>query len=600
MKSYAFVDWRQMAKFGLRAGNVPPRTLIVARQPTFWELYKAYVIAVTGFLILETVLIAILLVARRSERVAKNLLKRRFGIEQVISDFSSKVSDCPAEQVAAEIENCLRTILDSEGVDRVSWFAIPETGGAVATLYSVHRLGIAPDPEFFNRPEIPWITNKMLSGENVVLDSIECVPQHAYPDKEYLRQRGAKSLVLAPSGSGKGRGALVLVSLTRTTQWPKSLTDRLSVLANIVASAHYRRCAEVSEQETERRFRQLFEEAPVGIALQDGQGNLLLVNPAWCSMFGYEVNEIEGRSYFDFISAEGKEADYRGLLDLAGGLIETYRTERRFKCKNGQFVWGRLNCALLGSNFGGTAVVVTMIEDITRRKQSEEELQVAHDELRQLTGRLIRAHEEERERVGRELHDDIGQRLSMHVFNLDTLSQRLSKASPLRARLLQVLQQGDELCSDIHGLSHRLHSTKLHVLGLGATLRELCRQYSKQHALKIELKISDDLGPIDQDAALCFYRVAQEGLNNVVRHSGSQQVSLTLSRNCDLLHLQIQDFGSGFDPNVAASGLGLASMRERLRMIGGTLLVKSPPGWGTAIIASARVNPSLEVNAAAG
>jgi signal transduction histidine kinase len=202
-----------------------------------------------------------------------------------------------------------------------------------------------------------------------------------------------------------------------------------------------------------------------------------------------------------------------------------------------------------------------------------------------LTERLIQAQESERQRLARELHDDIGQRLSLLIIGLD----RLRHGLPLdlraqREELAASLEEAGQLATDIHGLSHQLHSSKLKHLGLKAALRELCAQVARQHGVDVNLEAGTISGGLSEERALCLYRVAQEALNNAVKHSGSPTIEVELAPVRNMLQLRVKDHGSGFDVNHYAAGVGLASMRERVRMVAGKLQISSKPGQGTEIM----------------
>jgi signal transduction histidine kinase len=155
-----------------------------------------------------------------------------------------------------------------------------------------------------------------------------------------------------------------------------------------------------------------------------------------------------------------------------------------------------------------------------------------------------------------------------------------------------------ELSADIHKLSHRLHSSKLHHVGLLAAAKSLCEETSRHHELQIEFAYEDLPEQIAQDVALCFFRIIQEALNNIVKHSGAKRAQVKLSTVDSRICLRIVDAGAGFDTNSrkARAGLGLASMRERLRIMGGTIAIRSRPMEGTEIQAEAPL-PKVAVEA---
>jgi len=250
------------------------------------------------------------------------------------------------------------------------------------------------------------------------------------------------------------------------------------------------------------------------------------------------------------------------------------------------YKWYILACLVL---FGlQSLLVINFILHARKLKQSESRLQ-------ELSRHLITAQEEERRRIARELHDDFGQRLAILRIELDILThqKQSQKRSVEQATLRKLLSSVDDLSADMHHLSHGLHSSQLQFLGLSAALKELCGQVSKQHRIAVELQADDAIKPVPAEIALCFYRVAQEALHNTAKHSGASEVLVTLSDHNAFLRMRITDAGKGFNPADAAGGLGLASMRERLQMVGGQLRVKSKPGAGTELTAQAPVELSI-------
>lgn len=231
------------------------------------------------------------------------------------------------------------------------------------------------------------------------------------------------------------------------------------------------------------------------------------------------------------------------------------------------------------------SVAALLIVQTRRRWRSEQA-------VRRLTRRIISGSEEERRRIARELHDDIGQRLSFISIQLGLYVDLLSENGGLvSAELSDSVREVDALVTDVHNLSHQLHSSKLEHLGLRFALRELCQQMSERHELPIEFKIDHGSVRLPQDVALCFYRVAQEALNNIIKHSGTDKAELTLAEERGRLRMQVRDFGSGFKLTKSAAGLGLSTMQERLRIIRGELSIASRPGRGTVITAMANIPP---------
>ncbi len=223
-------------------------------------------------------------------------------------------------------------------------------------------------------------------------------------------------------------------------------------------------------------------------------------------------------------------------------------------------------------------------------------------ELQQLTGRLIQAQDEERHRISRELHDDIGQQVAVLADDLDSLGREVSATGQtgIGDQVQNLHQRASELATGIHKLSHELHSSRLQHLGLVAALKELCGKFPSQRQLEIELLADGFPENLTQDVALCVFRIAQEALNNVIKHSNAHKVTVELTQINSLVRLRIVDDGIGFDSKAPSSGIGLTSMRERLRLVGGNLIVKSNPGAGTEVSAEIQLAALRGLSATAG
>jgi signal transduction histidine kinase len=229
-------------------------------------------------------------------------------------------------------------------------------------------------------------------------------------------------------------------------------------------------------------------------------------------------------------------------------------------------------------------LIVALLLQRAYRRRAEAVLRESQGELRALTGRLLQAQETERRRIARELHDDLSQRLALLAVELDLLAQAPpAEAARLRDKVAELTAQVRELSSTVHELSHNLHPSKLEQLGLVACLRGLCQEQAEAHGLRVEFT-HQPTPPVPHDTALCLYRIAQEALRNVVKHSGARHARVALGGNGDGVSLQVADDGAGFDSRADGNGgLGLVSMRERLRLVGGTIAIESRPLDGTRI-----------------
>jgi signal transduction histidine kinase len=248
--------------------------------------------------------------------------------------------------------------------------------------------------------------------------------------------------------------------------------------------------------------------------------------------------------------------------------------------------------------------VLSMVRDITARKRTEAELAKRESELQQtnarnhdLAGRLIAAQEAERRRVARELHDDLSQKLALLSIDAEQLLAR-GKAGrePVPLRVREIFDRVSEIASDIHRVSHELHPAKLGAIGLVKSLEALCRDASLQHRIAVDFMAGDVPMGVNADVSLCFYRVTQEALHNVTKHSGARCALVRIMCEGDALMLQIADHGVGFVVrDVDRMGLGLVSMRKRVSFVGGDFAIHSAPEHGTRIGVRVPLSVALSV-----
>lgn len=220
---------------------------------------------------------------------------------------------------------------------------------------------------------------------------------------------------------------------------------------------------------------------------------------------------------------------------------------------------------------------------------SRGQLELARARHQQLSGMLIDATEKERSRVANELHDDFSQRLAVMTLKLEGVSRKVSPDAPEAAKLLEdLIRSSAELGRDLHSLSHSLHSSTLQSLGLIPAVSALCKEFSAQEGVQTDFTSEGIPRKTDPDVALCLFRVVQESLRNIKRHSGAASATVDLRRAGDWLSAAIEDHGAGFDVAAVkqAAGLGLRAMEERVTYIGGHMQISSTPGRGTRIFAS--------------
>ena len=355
-----------------------------------------------------------------------------------------------------------------------------------------------------------------------------------------------------------------------------------ALLASMLALHLKRKRAERLRQESESRFSLLIDTAPVMIWTADAGRHATHFNRAWLAFRGREIEHELGDGWISGIHPD----DLDGCLQAystASDRREPFRIEYRLQRADGEYRWilhagaPRLTSDGVLVGYTGSAV------DITEHR-------LATATLSTLSRRLMQAQEEERRRIARELHDDVCQRVAALTMQIAQVTHRLPKdAEDLRPSMSELSRRSKDLGTDIQALSHRLHSSKLQLLGLAGAAASFCRELSGQHDVTINFRHQDIPAQLPEETGIGLFRVMQEALMNAVRHSGAQEIDVALRGNGTAVYLDVTDRGVGFTLDDAGlyRGLGLVSMRERLNLLGGELFVKSQPGGGTTV--SARV-----------
>ncbi|MGA8307181.1 MAG: PAS domain S-box protein, partial [Candidatus Acidiferrales bacterium] len=341
-----------------------------------------------------------------------------------------------------------------------------------------------------------------------------------------------------------------------------------------------RKRAEEALRESEKRFRLVADTVPALIWMSGTDKFCTFFNKGWLEFTGRSMEQELGEGWVSGVHPEDLERCLRLYRDGFDARVD-FEMEYRLLRFDGNYRWivdygvPRFESDGTFCGFIGSCV------DITDRKLTSQSLQ-------DLSGRLITTQEEERARIARELHDDFSQRLALHSIGLAQLWKKLPESEvEERAEVQELLTRTREMATDMRSLSYQLHSTRLEHVGLELALKALCKEMSSKYNIEIEFTQLGISSEIPKDVALCLFRIAQEALGNVVKHSHVKQAQAELRGADNEIRLRVVDAGAGFDPGLRSTdaGIGLVSMRERLRLVGGTLSVRSAPSKGTEILA---------------
>jgi PAS domain S-box-containing protein len=345
-------------------------------------------------------------------------------------------------------------------------------------------------------------------------------------------------------------------------------------------------------QSREELLRIFVKHVPAAVAMLDRDMRYLQVSERWCADFGFSSTQILGRSHYEIfpdLPDRWKQLHRRALEG------ETLRAEEDRWDRQGGTTWLRWEIRPWQSLDGLPGGILIFSEDITRRKEIDEALS-------EIPRKLIGAQEQERSRIGRELHDDIGQRLAMLAIELQQLQENSRILPEVHNRIGELHKQISEIAADIQSLSHELHSAKLQYLGIAGAMRSFCHEFGEQQKMEIDCQTHDLPSPVSPDTALCLFRVLQEALHNSSKHSGVRHFEVRLWGTSNEIHLTVRDSGAGFDQEAAKTspGLGLISMHERVKLVNGTLTIESHSKGGTTIHARVPLGSDSDSMRAAG
>jgi len=352
---------------------------------------------------------------------------------------------------------------------------------------------------------------------------------------------------------------------------PEILRSKVAVFVELSRSAQVQRQQAEILAKAEQKFRSLLEAAPDGMLITTTDGQSVLANSRADNLFGYSRQELLGKNIRTLVP-DWHPSGY----DKVGELVSV--------CRNGKTFPAEISASPLQTEEG--VLVTSAIRDITERKRADKQIadqtQQLHDanrELRHLSSRILAVRDEERRRLGRELHDSQGQYLAAIKMNLEMIETTESSLStPQRAALVEAVSLLERSMREIRVISHLLHPPLLDEIGLQAVIPWYLASFSERSGIQIDLEMPPDIAKLPDLVELAIFRVLQECLTNVHRHSGSKMAKVRLLRDDSNVTLEVADQGRGLQTENGSeqlAGVGITGMRERVRELGGQFDVKS-------------------------
>lgn len=344
-----------------------------------------------------------------------------------------------------------------------------------------------------------------------------------------------------------------------------------------------------------RLLQEAVEASPNGVVITAASGDyaVLYVNPAFTSITGYEPEDVIDTDCRLLLRRhKGRRPDQAAL----GELMEALRVGRpctvvlRNYRRDGSLFWNELSVAPVEDPDGGVSHLVGVLADVTGRVEAEQAQRLYAGRLQALSRRLVDVQEEERRSLARELHDEIGQELTALKLMIEEAS-RVPEAAAALGDVRPVVQQ---LLRRVRDLSLDLRPPMLEDFGLASALQWLGERLERQAGLSVRLLHPASLPPLPPDVATGAFRIAQEALTNVVRHSSVAEAEVCVEVRAEELVITVADGGTGFDRVAALAGWassGLTGMHERARLLGGHLDIVASPGHGTRVTARLPLTP---------
>ena len=583
--SYIF-DWSQLHRFDLSESALPAGSSVRFAVRSPWDLYKPWIIGGLALALLQACLIGYLLAQRRRRRRAEETLAYELRFESLLAGLSATFANISTERTNAEIEKALEKLRAFLKLDRVSLFETANGDGPFVLSYSVSRAEIPPGPRSFSRDDFPWIVPTLLQGADCVLRRPKDFPHDAQKEQEFFEERHYSFMTFVPLRANQLTvGSLAFIAFG-AGNWPDTVIQRLRVVADIFVNPFLHKRIVDGLQESQERFHMIADTAPVMIWTSGTNKFFTFFNKQWLDFRGRSLHQELGYGWSDGVHKDDLEQCLSTYLSSFEAR-RSFTAEFRLKRADGDYGWIFNTGVPRYTPAGEFTGYIGSCMDTSDWRRAE---QVVLD----LTGRLISAQEDERARIARELHDDFSQRLAILSMQLEELSENSNSNTAAGERLHKMWQGIAELSSDIHRLSHRLHSSTLHHAGLLAAAKSLCHETGTQHRIQIDFVHQAMPEEISPEVALCLFRTLQEALNNIVKHSSASHAHVEFVGTTSRLRMRIVDAGVGFDPSSRGSqeGLGIVSMRERLRIVGGTIMIHSRPMEGTEIVAEVPLSRS--------
>lgn len=507
------------------------------------------------------------------------------AIEGLLASLSTQFVNVPIEQLESLTERSLEQVGRFLGVDRSYLLLFSDDGRRFSNTAEWCSPGVTSEISQLQDVPVerfPWLLRRLRRAELVVLSRLADLPAEAVAEHAELERQAIRSLLNVPVyRGGKVEGIVGFDAVRSEHTWTNEEVRVLRILAELLAGALGRKRTEAAWRESEERFRRAFDEGPVGMCIVGADRLAVQVNRAHAQMLGYRREELVGRSVGSMVHPDDQSTLEPLVERMLRGEASTLTAELRFLRKDGITVWGRFTGTAIRDREGRVMYGLGMVEDITDRKEAEQQAVQERELLRQ----LLDLHERERKVIAYEIHDGLAQQLTGALFTFQALGQIRDKASPEAQSLLtsglQLLTDG---IAETRRLISGLRPPILDESGVVVAIEYLVADFEKRSGIVIDFACDVRFHRLASPLENALFRMAQETLTNATRYSKSPKIEVRLEQLDASIALEIQDWGVGFNPDdVDDDHFGLRGICERARLLGGTAEVRSAPGKGARI-----------------
>ena len=529
------------------------------------------------------------------KRVAENSSQYRMQVEKLVSDISSRFINSKSSNFSTVISESIRLIAEFTAADRTRLILFDLKSLKMKSYFSYNNEG-ANEQEVIKDMDIRkyrYFYNELKTGKAVVVNSIDDLPSQASSEKNWLLESGYGAVLLVPLiCSNKIYGILCLSNkLGHEREWPYLLVSMLKFICDIIVASNERKNIEARLRETSNRYSLATNAAKVGVWDFDLKSRQIYVDPILIKLLGFSANEI-GNKLDDYkkIIYEGdfKKAKkiFKNPKELNNIKKNGFSFELRMRTKTGSIKWMLFQGRAVFENNLRMIRIVGTSTDISSLKEFEQDLKISRNQLRKLMAHSQFVMEEERKQIAREIHDELGQSLAALKMDLSWLRKKIEVDD---VNIIQKIQDMfsliDSTVKSVKKISANLRPDILDNLGLAAAIEWQTQNFEKHSGIRSSLSIVPEDLNVDKNISIAIFRIYQEALTNVIKHSRATRVDVWLKKDNKCISLVVKDNGVGIQKQGASSSnsFGLIGMKERAQSLSGHVNIKSSIDMGTTV-----------------